>query len=314
MDPLLVLVEGRGFFTRAEALDTGVHPRHFARHLRDRVWVRIRRGYYTFGHLWDAMDEVQQHRARARSVLHSLGDGVCLSHVSSLVEQEVKTRGMPLDRVHVTRLDGRSGRVEGDVVHHVGHVAPEDIVLVNGLKVMVAERAVIEAASRATSESALVAFDSSLNRGLMNYDQLGRRFDSMKDWPHTQHLHVPIPLADAGAESPGESRGRWLCWVFHLPRPQTQFEVHDDNGQLVGTCDWGWVEDAALGEFDGRVKYGRLLKPGQDPGSVVFAEKQREDRLRETTGFTVVRLTWGDFERPRVTAARIERALRRRGA
>ena len=41
-----------------------------------------------------------------------------------------------------------------------------------------------------------------------------------------------------------------------------------------------------FGEFDGRVKYGRLLKPGQDPGEVVFAEKRREDLIRGVTGGT----------------------------
>lgn len=312
MDPLLVLAETRGFFTRSEALEAGVSSRVFQSLLRDMIWVRFRRGYYTFRHLWDVLDEEGRHRVRARAVLHSLGDDVCLSHVSALVEWRVTTWGMSLEKVHVTRLDGRSGRVEGDVVHHVGVVGPDDVTEVNGIKVMVAERAVIEAASRARSESALVAFDSTLNLRLTTHDDLIRRFDAMTDWPHTQHLHVPLAFADAGAESPGESRGRWLCWAFHLPRPETQYEVRDEHGNLVATCDWGWPEHEALGEFDGRVKYGRLLKPGQEPGDVVFSEKQREDLVREVTGFGMVRLTWTDYERPRTTAARIERVLRRR--
>ena len=66
-----------------------------------------------------------------------------------------------------------------------------------------------------------------------------------------------------------------------------------------------------LGEFDGASKYGRLLTPGQDPGEVVFAEKHREDVLREVTGYGMVRLIWSDYDRPRVTVARIERLLRR---
>ena len=30
--------------------------------------------------------------------------------------------------------------------------------------------------------------------------------------------------------------------------------------------DWHWPADDIYGEFDGKVKYGRLLKPGQDAG------------------------------------------------
>ena len=64
-----------------------------------------------------------------------------------------------------------------------------------------------------------------------------------------------------------------------------------------------------IGEFDGRVKYGRLLKPGQDPGDVVFAEKRREDRLREATGCAIIRLVWSDYEQPALVRDRLARKL-----
>lgn len=51
-------------------------------------------------------------------------------------------------------------------------------------------------------------------------------------------------------------------------------------GRLLGQVDFWWEEVATAGEFDGCVKYGRLLRPGQAPGDVVFAEKVREDAIR----------------------------------
>ena len=135
-----------------------------------------------------------------------------------------------------------------------------------GLRLVAADRAVIEAASRATGESGLVMFDSYLNKGLGDEVALMRRFRGMERWPHTRHLHIPIRLADGGAESPGESRVRWFCWAHRLPVPRTQYEVRDARGNLRGTCDLWWQEAGVLGEFDGRVKYGRLLRPGQEPG------------------------------------------------
>jgi hypothetical protein len=61
---------------------------------------------------------------------------------------------------------------------------------------------------------------------------------------------------------------------------------------------------APVGEFDGKVKYGRLLEPGQDVGEVVYAEKLREDAIRDE-GWQVVRWTWLDLRDFGPTAARI---------
>ena len=101
-----------------------------------------------------------------------------------------------------------------------------------------------------------------------------------------------------------------MCWSHRLPVPETQFEVRDSDGVLRGTCDWWWRKAKVLGEFDGKLKYGRLLRPGLEPGDVVFAEKQREDELRELTGCQMIRLTWSDYDRPRVTVARLTRILK----
>lgn len=95
-----------------------------------------------------------------------------------------------------------------------------------------------------------------------------------------------------------------------LPTPELQFEVFNPYGYLVGRCDFYWRSRRTLGEFDGQVKYGRLLKPGQDVGSVIMEEKEREDRLRDE-GFQLVRWTWPDLSQPEMLRERIMRALAR---
>jgi hypothetical protein len=87
--------------------------------------------------------------------------------------------------------------------------------------------------------------------------------------------------------------------------------VYDERGVLVGVTDMVWEEHRLLGEFDGRVKYGRLLRPGEEPGDAVFREKRREDELRRLTDFSMVRLTWADLYRGAETAARIRRLMLR---
>ena len=124
----------------------------------------------------------------------------------------------------------------------------------------------LEAGSRGTSEAALCVFDNGLNRVRFDQDELYRCHLRLGNWPWMRHLHVPVRMADPRSASIGESRGRWLCRVFHLPAPDLQYVVRDSAGHHLGTCDWGWPEHGLLGEFDGRIKYGRLLRAGQELG------------------------------------------------
>ena len=64
-----------------------------------------------------------------------------------------------------------------------------------------------------------------------------------------------------------------------------------------------------VGEFDGRVGYGRLLRPGQDPGDAVFREKLREDALHDE-GLHVVRWTWQELDSFASVAERLRRRFR----
>jgi hypothetical protein len=221
--------------------------------------------------------------------------------------------GVDLRRVHVTRLDGGAGRIEGDVVHHEGFAVEGDVRILRGLRVLPPERCVIEAGSRASNEAALVAFESMLHQEIASPAELMSRFEEMQHWPFVRHLHVMVRIADPRASSVGESRGNHLFWAHGIPAPECQFEIPDASGEIVGITDWAWPKLGQLGEFDGEIKYGRLVKAGQQPGDVVFAEKQREELLCRLTGMGMVRLVWSDYDRPRLTAERVKRGLNRAG-
>ncbi len=79
---------------------------------------------------------------------------------------------------------------------------------------------------------------------------------------------------------------------------------------ILARCDFGWEEHHTVGEYDGKVKYGRLLKPGQDPGDVVYDEKRREDMLRDH-GHEVARWTSPDLRNPTTIRDRVLRAFAR---
>jgi hypothetical protein len=313
MDPLRILCESQHFITRPQALSAGLDDRDIAAAIRGGVWCRIRRGYYTYVDLWSLLDEVGQHLVRCRCVLDSLGTSAALSHVSGALAHGLLVWDVPLDHVHVTRLDGESGRVEAGVVHHEGVCLDDDVIEVEGMRVLSAERCALETGTRVDNEHALVTLDSLLHLGLADEATLCRRFELMSAWPHMRHLHIAVRMANGRSESAGETRGRWLFRSLGLPAPVCQYEVRDADGVLRGTCDWGWPDYGQLGEFDGKIKYGRLLRTDQDPGDVVFAEKRREDELREITGASMFRLTWPDLDRPRVTGARLLPRFRRAG-
>jgi hypothetical protein len=311
MDPLRVLTSDCGFFTRQEAKSAGYADRQITQLVRSRTWLRIRRGAYVFADEWALLDEVGRHRVRSSAVLRALGSAVALSHVSGVVRHGIDVWGLPLNRVHVTRLDGGPGRIEGDVVHHEGLAFEEDVVKVAGELVLRPERCVLEAGSRASNEVSLCIIEAGLRAKAFDLDALHTCHEALQFWPFMRHQQVPVRMADPRSGSIGESRGNWLFRTLGIPRPISQFEIRDANGKLLGITDWAWPKYRTFGEFDGKIKYGRLLKPGQEPGAVVFEEKRREDELREASGFMAIRFIWTDYERPMTMRSRLERILYR---
>lgn len=86
--------------------------------------------------------------------------------------------------------------------------------------------------------------------------------------PRPGRARQAIAFADARTESVGESRSRVAMHEAGLPAPDFQIEVRSGvTGAQVARSDFGWHERRTVGEFDGFVKYGRLLRPGQQPGA-----------------------------------------------
>jgi hypothetical protein len=308
-DEALRAITGRhGVFFRREAIEVGLTDRQIADEVRRGRLVKVRHGTYAFADDWGRLAGVERLATQTRGVVRGLGPVVAASHHSAAALHGMDLWGVPLETVHVTRLDGGAGRTESGVTHHEGVCLGDEVVSVEGTPAVRPVRAALESASLSDVERGLVTVDSGLRQGLFTPSELTAQYELMQSWPGTQHLQLVSRLADGGSGSVGESRSRFLCWSHGLPMPTLQFEVYDGS-RLVGVTDFAWEEYGLLGEFDGRVKYGRYLRPGEDPGDAVFREKRREDEIRRLTGWRIIRLTWADLANPARTAERIRSML-----
>ncbi len=313
-DPLRLIAETDGVFLRREALECGYDDKTIARRVRAGEWHRVRQGAYCFGDTWTSGSPEERHLLLARAVLRTTPGPVALSHTTALLAHGVAVWGADLSRVHVTRLDTGAARREKDVVHHVASCSESDVVHLGTQPVFGVARSVVETATVTGLESALVSADSALHLQMTDPDELRTTFAGMTHRPGSQKIHVVLHHMDGRSESPGETRAAYLFWRHGVPRPDRQHEVRDSSGRAVARPDFAWHEHGVFGEFDGRVKYGRYLRAWELPGDAVSREKQREDLVRELTGYRFIRLVWADLEHPARTAERVRAVLARLAA
>jgi hypothetical protein len=291
---------------RRELLAAGFTHDEVRRSLRNGELVVVRPGAYSREALPRGPDE--RHRLQVHAAAAGLAAEAAVSHVSAVVLHDLPTWGMALDRVHATRAR-RSGGRRGRTVHlHTAPLAPDEIALVDGITVTAPARTVVDVARTAPFEQAVVVADRALATGLVTPSRLAAQVVTAAGWPGAPAARRVVAFADGRSESVGESRSRTAIAAAGLPDPVLQWQVTTTGGRLLGRTDFGWPARSVIGEFDGRAKYGRLLRPGQDAGDAVFAEKRREDALR-AAGLRVIRWTWADLDDFGRVAALLRAAL-----
>ena len=273
---------------------------------------RVRHGSYVDAELWRSLNASDRHRVLVRAVLRTAHPSAVVSHVSAAVEHGAAVWGLDLDKVHLTRLDGRIGRREAGVVQHRGQLLEGDIGLVNGLRVTLPARCAVEVVTMGMAEHALVTINSLLHARKLTRDELVAMNRDLKHWPSTLSSAVVLRLCDERIESVGETRTSYLCYDQHLPRPVPQVEIKDERGWAVGRVDFAWPHAGVFLEFQGREKYLRFRRQGESLEDYVLREKRRIELICQLTGWVCVPITWADLGRPQVTAVRIRRILESR--
>lgn len=307
--PLAVLAERRhGVFSTGEALDVGLDSYELTRLVRRGICERLRRGWYVDAARYRAADDIGRHLLRARAVTAAMTTPHVLSHASAAAAHGLPLYEIALDEVHLTHpLSARATRHEAHVWHHCGDLDALEIMTVDGLGVTALARTAFDVARTCDPAGALVVADAALARGatLADYRAV---LEHRADWPGSVKASHVLTRADGRSESVGESLSRLAFVHAGFPPDVLQLVVPTDRGEY--RTDFGWVERGVLGEFDGKIKYGRLLADGETAADVLVRERERELAL-ERAGWVVVRFTWAEIFDVRLVRARLEAAFRR---
>lgn len=297
---------------RADLLRAGVTDDEVRRAVRNGLWCAVRPGAYLPADDPALADPDRRHVQLVLATVPRLDGNPVVSHLSAAALHGLPLWGVPLRTVHVTR-DARSGGRRTRHLHvHPAAIGPDEVVTISGLRVTSAARTVADVARTARFESAVVVADAALKAQLCSRDEVeaavaraGRRCGG----PASRRV---LAFANGLADGPGESRSRVRMQLAGLAAPVLQHVVRDEGGRRVGQVDFWWPRPGVIGEYDGEVKYGRLLRPGQAPATVVYREKLREDALRAQPGVrTVVRWTWRDIDEFDELATRLRELLGR---
>lgn len=290
---------------RRDVVIDGRSDDELSRLVRANAWTRVRRGAYVDGPL--PASELARHALLVVATIATLRRPAVISHQSAAALIGLPLWGVPLDRVHITRRPPASSQATGPLRAHVARLRDDEVVTVAGLEVTDSTRTVLDLARSLPFETAVVVVDAALNAKLVSSELARQQLADLAGTRGSRHAARVIAFADQRSESVGESRSRILLAELGLAPSALQHRVLTPDGEFVGRADFAWEEAGVIGEFDGRVKYGRLLCPGQAAGDVVFEEKRREDAMRDA-GWEVVRWTWRDLATPERIGDRVRRA------
>lgn len=305
----MIIPESR-LILRSAALSTGATDDELARLRRRGIIQSLQRGAYVPAQALAVLDQRQRHQLKIRATVAGLRLPAVISHTSAAVLHGIPLWAARLGQVQVTRCPPASSDRSARLRVHVARLEDDEICQLDGLSVTTVTRTLLDLGRSKSFESAIVAADFALQEGLTTVPAMATAAREMSGIPGSLDAKRMVAFADGASESVGESRSRVAIARLGLRPPTLQMPIMNESDGLIGVCDFGWRDDHVVGEFDGKVKYGRLLKPGQSPGDVVFAEKRREDAIRDL-GWEVVRWVWDDLARPDLIAQRISRAQER---
>jgi len=204
----------------------------------------------------------------------------------------------PTESVEVVLPQSSNVRTRAGLTVRHGQIAPADVVTIRGLRVTSLHLTLAGLCLRRPACEALVALDIAVRLGLTDQDALDHYARTAKGRPGTARLRS-LALFAAAAESPMETRLRWLLIQAGLPHPQVQVNLRDGAARFLGRADLYYAEARLVIEYDGGHHRDRM------------AEDNRRQNLIVTSGYCVLRFMATDiYNRAESVVAQVRSALR----
>ncbi len=137
------------------------------------------------------------------------------------------------------------------ILIHTGAIADDELAVVGGMTCTSVTRTCYDIGRRQRLDTAIIRIDALLNVTQVGVERVAGLTDRYPGARGIRRLRRALELADAGAESPQETRLRLLLVRCGLPRPVTQIPVADEWGRVQRRIDMGWPEWMVGVEYDG---------------------------------------------------------------
>lgn len=182
---------------------------------------------------------------------------------------------------------------------------PGETTQVVGVPVTSPARTAFDLGRRPGLQTAIIRIDALARATGMTVDDVEPLIDAHRGARGMRQLRRVLPLIDAGAESPQETRTRLALIAAGIPRPQTQIVVVNDWGAVLARIDMGWQRWRVGVEYDGAQHW-------TDP-RIRAGDIDRTAEL-ERRGWRIIRVS-ADLlrNRPDVLVERVRDALRAAG-
>ena len=192
------------------------------------------------------------------------------------------------------------------IVLHNDTLSLDEICTVRGIDVTTAARTAFDLGRRYGRTLAVIRVDALLQATALQLTDIDTLIDRHRGIRGIVQLREVVRLADAGAESPQETRTRLLLTDAGLRPRQTQIEVFNRFGDFVHRIDMGWPKWKVGVEYDGEQHWSNPAIRAKD------IDQQAE---LEELGWRTIRVSSEILRfRPHTIVERTRCALRAAGA
>ena len=257
--------------------------------LRGRNWQRVAWGLYRGREMQDDPASV------LRGWMSRLPAGTIFAGATAAWLHGLKLD--PLNPIEVIVGLDRGVRTRVGLIARRRAVADNELVTAGGLPATTMLRTLADLCCWRSPVEALVALDMAIAARVLNRIAITEYATAIRGRAGSVRLRELIRVA-APAESPMETRLRWLFIKSGLPMPDVQVDLYSDAGILIARADMYYPVARLIIEFDG-VNHKRRL-----------VSDDRRQNLLVNAGYRLLRFTTPDLiDRPALIVMQVRAAL-----